>query len=162
MIDNIKTWFSGLENREQLLIGFGAVFLVVFLGYMLVIEPMFKSVNERAVKVENMREDLAMLQRAASQPSGDTAKQATAGRSLVVVVEQSATAAGLKRSLTGNQPQQNNVIRVNLKDAPFNAVVSWLAGLGAKEHLFIQSANIKSGPKPGTVTANVTLVRPAS
>ena len=158
-MDALKNWFSDLEQREQVIVSLGALFVVVFLGYFVVLKPAFKTVDDRAAKVERMRVDLGMLQQVAAQPKGADQSAAPAGRSLVVVVEQSVQAAGLKSSLTRNQPQAANTIRVTLQNAPFERVVRWLANVGSQHRLFIQSATINSAKQPGTVIANVTLTR---
>ena len=158
-MDGLKNWFAGLEQREQMLVGFGSVFVVIFLGYFLILEPAFNVVDERQERVERMRTDLSLLQQVAAQPKTTPQGNAPQGRSMVVVVEQTVQAAGLKSSLTRNQPQDANVIRVTLQNAPFENVVRWLADLGARHRMFIQSATINSAKQPGTVIANVTLSR---
>lgn len=157
-MDKLKVWFSSLESREQIMVGFCAVFSVVTLGYFLLLKPAWSMVDEKAERVAGMRATLALIQENSGKANNPSTPSAS-GRPLVVVVEQSVQAASLKPFLKRNQPQDTSTVRVSLDNAPFQNVMSWLAKLGENERMFIQSAVITRGQQAGTVKANVTLVR---
>lgn len=157
----MKDWFLGLEQRERVFVGGGAVAVVLLLFWALVINPLSASTAATTERVEAKRQTLAFLRGAAAElaAAGDVpaAGPDLAGQSLVVIVDRTARAAGLGSALTRNQPVGEDGIRVRLDDAAFDAVAAWLATLGTSAGLSIESASFDRTPDEGRVNASLVL-----
>lgn len=157
----MKDWFLGLEPRERLFVGVGAVAVVLMLFWALVLNPLQTSRADTTERVETKRQTLAFLRAAAAELAGagnvTAAGPDLAGQPLVVVVDRTARAAGLGAALTRNQPVGEDGIRVRLDEASFDAVALWLATLGTSAGLGIESASFDRSPAEGRVNANLVL-----
>lgn len=157
----MKEWFFGLESRERMLVSVGAVLVVVFLVWGVLLGPLYGATAATASRVETKRNTLAFLHEAAAELAGAAHLPAAgpdlAGQSLVVIVDRSARAAGLGASLTRNQPVGADGIRVRLEGAAFDATTHWLAGLSTSAGLAIESASFDRTPDEGRVNASLVL-----
>ncbi|NGP54665.1 type II secretion system protein GspM [Thioalkalivibrio sp. XN8] len=157
----MKDWFLGLEPRERVFVGGGAVAVLLLLLWALVINPLQASRAATAERVETKLETLAFLRAAAAELAGagnmPAAGPELAGQPLVVVVDRTARAAGLGTALTRNQPVGEDGIRVRLDEASFDAVARWLATLGATAGLSIEAASFDRTPAEGRVNASLVL-----
>jgi general secretion pathway protein M len=77
----------------------------------------------------------------------------------VVVVDRVGRESGLGSALKGTQPSGNGV-RVQLGDAPFDALITWIATLDQRYGLAIDSITIDRADKPGVVNANISFAAP--
>lgn len=157
----MKDWFLGLEPRERLFVGIGAVAVVLLLVWALVISPLGSARAATTERVETKRQTLAFVRSAAAElaAAGDlpAAGPNLAGQSLVVIVDRTARAAGLGNALTRNQPVGEDGIRVRLDNAAFDAVAAWLATIGTSAGLSIESASFDRTPDEGRVNASLVL-----
>jgi general secretion pathway protein M len=157
----MKEWFFGLESRERMLVSVGAVLVVVFLVWGVLLGPLYGATAATANRVETKRNTLAFLHEAAAELAASAHLPAAgpdlAGQSLVVIVDRSARAAGLGAALTRNQPVGADGIRVRLEGAAFDATTHWLAGLSTGAGLAIESASFDRTPDEGRVNASLVL-----
>lgn len=157
----MKDWFLGLEPRERVFVGGGAVAVALLLLWALLINPLQSSRAATAERVETKRATLAFLRAAAAELAGagnmPAAGPELAGQPLVVIVDRTARAAGLGTALTRNQPVGEDGIRVRLDEASFDAVARWLATLGTTAGLTIESASFDRTPAEGRVNASLVL-----
>jgi general secretion pathway protein M len=157
----MKEWFFGLEPRERLFVGVGAVAVVIAIIWGLLLSPLYGASAATASRIEAKRGTLAFLRGAAAELAGAAnvpdARPDLAGQSLVVIIDRSARQAGLGAALTNNQPIGEDGIRVRLENAPFDSVARWLGAVDASSGLAIESASFDRAPDPGRVNASLTL-----
>jgi general secretion pathway protein M len=157
----VKDWYLGLEPRERLIVGIGAVLVLLAVIWGLLINPLYNASAAATSRIEAKRGTLTFLRAAAAELSTAThlpaARPDLAGQSLVVIVDRSARQAGLGPALTNNQPIGDDGIRVRLENASFEAVARWLDALGAGSGLAIESASFDRAPQAGRVNASLTL-----
>jgi general secretion pathway protein M len=151
----LKTWYSGLQERERRIVAIGAAALglLILVGGVLQLQSAVSTAGRRA---DTRREDLAWMR--ANQPeiqSGAATLSSDTGEAPVVVVDRAGREAGLGGALKGTQPSGNGV-RVQLEAAPFDTLVTWLATLDQRYGLAIDSITVDRGARPGVVNANVT------
>lgn len=157
-VDRLKTWYAGLEPREQLTVSWGAiaaVALVVVIGVL----QMHATVARLEKRVAQKRADVAYIQsvlpelRAAPVPQGGD-------QSLVIVVDRTTRDAGLAMHLRGTEPAGMNSLRVRFEGASFDSTVVWLVRLQREYGIRISAAALERTAAPGIVNATVTLQRP--
>lgn len=154
----IKTWFTSLAEREQWLVGGGAVVAVVIVFWGLVWMPLSNATTARQEAVGDQKVLLAKL--AQIQPQSQTSNdRRTSNQSLVVLVDQTTRATGLAPALRRNQPDGNDTIRVTLQNASFDSVMQWLANLQSQHGVVVQSASVDTTRAPGTVNSTLVLTR---
>jgi general secretion pathway protein M len=156
----IKEWFYNLEPRERLMLLAGGIVGVVIILWGGLWRPLTTGALELADAVDSKRSQLASLQRAravAGQPGMQVSS--AAGQSLVLLVDQTHRSFGLDGSLTRNQPDGTDGIRVTFQNASFDALIAWLGALQANYGTSVDAATIDGARTPGVVNATVVLRR---
>jgi general secretion pathway protein M len=145
------------RDRRVLLIG-GIIAAILFL--LAVVLPLDRSVARLQSQVARKQADLVWMRSAAPEIAAAGPVRGTPGESLIVIVDQSAHEAGLGGSLAGSQPSGRGSLSVQLRKAPFDTLVAWLARLSQQNGVQIESATIDSTGQPGTVNASLVLKGP--
>jgi general secretion pathway protein M len=159
-MNKLRTWYAGLQAREQRMVTFGTVIVAVLVLFVGILLPLQSAVSSAVKRNETKREDLAWMRvnapeiRAAGGQLG-----ADTGEAPVVLVDRVGREAGLGSALRGTQPNGTGV-RVQLEAAPFDTLVTWLATLDERYGLAIESITVDRTPQPGMVNASITFSQP--
>jgi len=156
-VNSLKTWYSGLQAREQRVVAIGAVALCVLIlaAGLLSLES---AVSSAVRTKETRREDLAWMRVNAPEIQAGGASVADTGEAPVVLVDRVGREAGLGAALRGTQPSGAGV-RVQLESAPFDILITWLATLEERYGFAIESISVDRAAKPGVVNANITFAQ---
>ena len=104
----LKTWYSGLQERERRVVTIGAAglgLLILFGGILL---PLQSAVSAAGRRADTRREDLAWMRVNAPEiQSGAATLFSDTGEAPVVVVDRAGREAGLGGALKGTQPSGN-------------------------------------------------------
>ena len=158
----MKQWFEGLAKREQIIVGLGAVLVILALFYLLVWSPLTNGTERLQRSVADKQALLANLARwqgRLSPPQSGSGAAASAGQSLVVLVSQTVDRFELSSSLKSSQPAGSSAIRVQFEAAPFDTLVIWLGELQKSHGLSVQSASFNRTAASGRVDSTLTLER---
>lgn len=156
----LKTWYAGLQEREQRIVAIGAAALGVLLLIGGILLPLQAAVSTAVKRTETRREDLEWVRVNAPEiQAGAAALLSDTGEPPVVLVDRIGREAGLGTALRGTQPSGAGV-RVQLEAAPFDTLISWLATLDQRYGLAIDSITVDRAARPGVVNANVTFAAP--
>jgi general secretion pathway protein M len=159
LLQKLRSWLAGLSERERRMVTWGGAGAAVLLVFGAVVVPLYAAAGRSEQRVEQKRQDLEWMRGVAGElrAAGPAGEAAAAGQSLVVIVDQSARAAGLGGVLTGTQPSGTGGVRVRLEGAAFDTVVAWLANLRQQYGLGIESATVDRGAQSGIVNVSVIL-----
>ena len=155
-IEKLKGQFDQLNSRERTMVIAAAVALAFFIPYQFLWSPIVNGVDERRSKVEKQEQDLVWMQSKLSevqQLSRAAGNASAKGKSLYGLVEKTA------RQKFGSdiriQQEGKNGIRIQIKDAGFDAVVFWLDDLQMKYKVNIKDFKIDRSKIPGNVRASI-------
>lgn len=162
MMNSMQLWFAGLERREQVIVGAGALIVAGALLWVLLLKPLNDGVGRLSERVESKTGVLAQLYGAQDElmvaaRGGTGAPQA--GLSLIVIVDRTTKTSGLANYLSRNNPDGDNAIQVRFEDAPFDLVVGWLGDIGRQHGLTVALASFDAARGAGLVNASLTLER---
>lgn len=159
-MNKLRTWYAGLQAREQRMVAFGSVTVAVLVLFLGILMPLQSAVSSAVKRNATKREDLAWMRvnapeirAAGGQLAADT------GEAPVVLVDRVGREAGLGSALRGTQPNGTGV-RVQLEAAPFDTLVAWLATLDERYGLAIDSITVDRTAQPGMVNASITFSQP--
>ena len=154
----MKDWFEMLQPRERVVIALGGAIAVLILVWSFAWMPL-RSANlnlDTAVAEKyGLLADVSRLQPSGAPP----APAATSAESLVLIVDQTHRAHGLGGTLSRNQPDGENGIRVAFQRVPFTQLVSWLGDLRQGHGIVVVTANLDGTQQPGLVNATLVLRR---
>jgi len=159
LIAKFKAWYGGLQEREQRVVGIGAVALALLLLVGGILLPLQSAVSNAQKRTETKREDLAWMRGNVQEIQSSGGGLLGAGDPPVVVVDRVGREAGLGTSLRGTQPSGAGV-RVQLEAAPFDTLITWLASLDQRYGLAVESITVDRAARPGMVNANITFAPP--
>lgn len=154
----MKEWFEGLEARERMIlsVGFAAALIIVLWGFVWL--PLTNGTGDLHEAIAEKRALLVDIQRAEALPAAASrAAPVGDGRSLVVLVDQTAGSMGLRFSRT--RPDGPNAINVSFTAAPFDTLVSWLVTLERDHGITVESASFNSTRERGLVSGQLSLRR---
>lgn len=155
----MNAWWQSLEERERWFVGGLGVFLVVFLFYLILIEPLFSTAREYREKTAMAERELSWMREAVTMlPKNPGAPTGATDDSLTVIVDRTSGRHRLVTASTRQVPPDG--LRVKLDDASFDSIVSWLGDLHSRFGVQIEAANITQAGSKGTANANFTLRRP--
>jgi general secretion pathway protein M len=158
-MNKLKSWYAGLQSREQRVVKIGAIVLCVVILFGGILIPLESAVSS-AVRTQTTRaEDLAWMRSNAPEiQAGAGSLGADTGEAPVVLVDRVGREAGLAASLRGTQPSGTGV-RVQLEAASFDTMVTWIATLDERYGLAIDSISVDRAARPGVVNANITFTK---
>ena len=154
--DKLNAWLASLQERERLLVTWGGLAAAVLLVLGVGVLPLYSAAKSAELRVERKRNDLAWMQSVAGELRAAGPTQAS-GQSLVLIVDQTARAAGLAASLRDTQPSGTGGIRVRLESAPFDVIVAWLGDLARRNGLVVESATVDRTSRTGIVNASLIM-----
>lgn len=157
----MREWFDNLEQREQLIVGVGAVVAALLFYWLLIWEPMARKAVELQAGIAENRELIAYLQEAevearrlgASRPASARAS----GRSLLSTVDSSSKQAGLGEYIKRIQPEGQDSVRLWIENAPFDPLANWLLQLQRQYGVILDNGSLDRADRAGAVKARLTL-----
>ena len=158
-LNPLREQWNKLAPSERRLAMIGGVVVGATLLYVLLWLPIQKELTRLRVSVP---EERAQLQRMRAQAASIKPLRARSGAkpapgTLLSVIEQSASARGMRGFVTRMEADGGNGVQLTLDAVPFNSLLSWLADLQDSHSLLIESTSMDAHSAPGTVNAKLKL-----
>lgn len=164
-IEELRTWYQSLQQRERQVLLAGAVALAVMFLYVAVLHPYFSSKQQLQQQVTDRQALLTWMRPAAVQIESLRGRQPAAmptGQSLLALVDKSAGDSGFGTALKQVQTENDGSVRVQMQGAGFDNLVRWLGSLQQRYGISVREFNAQRSTAPGNVDAALTLVAPGS
>ncbi|VAX09529.1 hypothetical protein MNBD_GAMMA26-317 [hydrothermal vent metagenome] len=163
----MRRWWANLESREQRMLLFALVSVVVLGGHMFLVEPFMMQRELLISRVEAQKKLKMHLENVAQEANAlrdkaNSAKKLSGkgGNTLLAVVSTTSRSNGVKDSMKRIAPEGNRKARIWLEDAPFDQIVAWLTSVTSSYVVKIDSVNVNAEEIPGVVRAKLTLATP--
>jgi general secretion pathway protein M len=158
-LNPLRDQWSKLAPGERRLVTAGGAVLGVVVLYALLWLPVQKELARLRVSVPEERTQLERMraQAASIKPLRARSGSAPAAGTLLAVVEQSATARGLRGSITRMEADGSAGVQLTLDAVSFNSLLSWLSDLQDSHTLLVDTASMDAHTAPGTVNAKLKL-----
>jgi general secretion pathway protein M len=164
-IEELRTWYQALQERERHVLLAGAVALGAMFLYLAILHPYFSSKQRLEQQVTDRQQLLTWMKPAAAQIQSLRGQQPSAmpvGQSLLAVVDTSAGTAGFGTALKQVQTENDGSVRVQMQSAGFDSLVRWLGELQQRYGISVREFNAQRSTAPGNVDASLTLVAAGS
>jgi general secretion pathway protein M len=163
-LEDIQNWYQGLQQRERQMVLAASAVIVITLLYLSIWEPISTGIEDQTQKYQTQLDILDWMQTAAAevralQASGATKRQSNSSQPVTLLVENSATTAGLKPYLRKLESTSDKGARVTMDDASFDQILLWLNTLQTQYGISVSSANLDRADKAGAINARMTLNR---
>ncbi len=155
----VQDWFNNLRRNEQLILLFGAAFVLCYLFYIMVWSPIsadkgsFERQNIDAMhSLENVRQLAAQYK----QLNTSGAVQSSGGQqNLATLVDTSVKNNQLQ--YTRLQPSSSGDVQLRFENAVFNNLLAWIDELGVQHSVIVKDLSVSPGVAPGQVNVSIRL-----
>ncbi|MCW9029750.1 MAG: type II secretion system protein M [Kangiella sp.] len=155
----LKTWYSGLQQREQTMVIALGLSLAILLLFLIIVLPMrsyFTSLNDDLSYYENQ---LATVQKqVAAIKSAGPAKVNNENISLNQLVNQTAKSFGLSFSRI-EERERNKEIQLRLDNVEFDQLLRWISLLEQDRGLVVDTLRVSKKDAVGKVDASIKLIK---
>ena len=157
----VKAWYAGLKENEQLYVAIAGVLLGIVLVYSIIISPLNNAVNNLKLQV-NAQQNLIVWMQPRTQAVKGIAMPSSAtpitGDMLLSTID-----ARLKQTdWAGQNPDirqvNGNGVRVNFVSAPTDALLEWLVGQWQQSRITVFQIDATRTDKLGESQVTMTLV----
>jgi len=158
----MKDWFLSLTQRERIMVQIAASAVVIFMFYLIVLDPISTNYTNNKKNVAEATQTLEWMYSAERE-----VKQLRGGRLLpdqpqgkqfiLSMVDRSVRKAGLAGVMKRVQPEGDSGVRVWFEDAAFDELIKWLATIESKHGLLVNEINFEKTESTGLVNVRVFL-----
>jgi len=153
----MKAWFYNLQPRERWILIAGIVVVIGVVLWAGVLRPLRAQSVILQAAVASKQRLLLDLGRLGTAPTARTPGTQGAEQTLVVVVDSTAQAHGLR--ITRSRPNGPSGVEVTLQAVPFDVLVAWLMTLHGTYAVDVESAQLSTARQQGLVNGQVSLHR---
>jgi len=149
IVERVRVWWTGLTPRERVLVGTLGVLLTLAILVYGIVRPLQAS---RADSMASIRTYETLLARVGAAPAlGATAGPPPRTGSPADILTQSAATLGIQAAIEATPTG----VRATVADAPYDAVVNWMADVARTSALSATRVDIRRGTGPGRVSAQI-------
>ena len=155
----MKSWFSQLEQREQMsLLALGFV-LAAYVIYMVVWSPLASMRDELQEQNRGVAGTLERVDAMVSEviKLRDSGVRPGARRNLTTLINRST--ARMQLQVSRLQPNSRGEIQVRLESASFDDVLSWLHEMEFREGLLVREVSVTQAGAVGRVNVTVRIAQ---
>lgn len=149
--------WSDLQKREKLVVIWGGAFLLIILGYAVLIAPLRGDLVSMEAAVLSKKAELVWMQDGAVKARQLTALQSNKSAvSPLKVIDQAARKYGIDANLKRVDPGETGKIKVWFENLVFVDFMRFLRGIGGGQGLVVTNLSVERLDAPGIVNARVT------
>jgi len=159
----MKDWWNSLAKREQRLVLWGGIVVVLLIYYFAILSPMQDKISALKKSVANDAALLTWMQKAKSdvkQAEQNRVKNtANRSKSLLTLVDNSIKQKRINTAVTDIKQINKNEVQAKFQDVVFDNLIGWLQQLQKREAVKIKKIILRRTETQGVVSADVVLVR---
>lgn len=158
----MKSWFLALTQRERTMVQIAVSVILLFIIYMLIIEPISSRYELNKKNVATSMETIEWMHSAAQEVNQLRGGKLSVGRPqgkqfVLSLIDRSARKAGLASVMKRVQPEGESGVRIWFENAAFDELLKWLATIESKQGLIVNEINIEQTESSGLVNVRVFL-----
>ncbi|MSQ67901.1 MAG: type II secretion system protein M [Gammaproteobacteria bacterium] len=162
-MNDLAQWWQDRAPRERALLLFGGVVMLASLIFLGLLEPLAEhnQQQEKALRAQNANLQWLESQRHLVE-AGRPARPlpAAAGRSVLAVLNEAASAQGVAGQLKRVTPASDNRVMLTFEAVPYANYMRWLAALETQRGARVARIVLEKTTVPGQVNVGVALVFP--
>ncbi|MBF0152318.1 MAG: type II secretion system protein M [Magnetococcales bacterium] len=163
----LQTRWSGIGDREKVLVMGGSLLLAFLLLFFLVWSPIQEQHRELRTMTENRANTIRWMEQASREVAH--LKSLTGSRlslekgdSLLSLADRSVRKQGLGPVLKRVEPDGQDKVRLWFEQAPFQPLLVWMEALHDRYGIETVNVSIEKGKNPGLVNTQLVLVMQAA
>ncbi len=159
----INQWLDTLEQRERYIVLAGTICLAIILFYLIIWEPITSRHEQQQLNYNSQRQlynwmkNASLEIRSLNSTSGSNTSRFR-NQSIASLADRSAITSGVKPFIE-KIDQSKKGVKIKLKSANFDSIISWLTDLENKYAIIISKIKVEEAKEKGAVDALITLER---
>lgn len=144
-----------------------SILIVTTLLYLLLWEPVFKSLDEQSMKLQSQKKILLWMNDAEKEvislrSSGNTLSSQAYSQPISTLVERSATSAGIRSSIFKMKSNKKQTLDIEFKSVDFDRLTQWFGKLQNDYGITPKRVSITKTDTNGLVSCRATLIKSSS
>lgn len=156
-------WYKNLAVRERRFILIGAAIVALLLIYVLAYEPLESGLNQSQMTLDRKRLEFNKLinisQKYKQLRPLKNRSAAKDDRSLLAIIDQNSSVAGIKSAIKRLTPEGDSKVRVRVEDVAFDKMIEWLVTNASKNSIHAELLLVRRTEKKGIINATLLLSR---
>lgn len=160
-MNQIKEWWNGLQEREQYIVGGGAIALVIMLFWGAVWDPISdgvvkleKNIETNTTHLQEMKGNVAKIQQLQRMGGGIR----SGNRPLVSLLGERIKSSGLQQEKLTKDGSVNRY-KLRFENQPFDSFITMVGDLEQNHGIQVSSLSISPASDTGRVDIRVTMTR---
>ncbi|VAW61387.1 hypothetical protein MNBD_GAMMA08-1719 [hydrothermal vent metagenome] len=156
-------WLNTLDQREKYIVIGGAISLAIMLFYLIIWEPITSQYEQQKLHLDSQRQLYSWMKNASAEirslkSTGGNNIAKYRNQSIASLADRSAITSGIK-SYIEKIDQSKKGVKVNIKAANFDQIITWLTNLENKYGIIASKVKVETTKTKGAVDAQITLER---
>lgn len=156
----MKTYWNNLNERERWMLAGVAVFIVLYLMYLLIYAPLKQAIHDKSQQLVEKQETLVWMQQVAKQYKAKKAPENLSSSQLLTVLASQLSNTSFKQFTYQLQQTGTSDIQLVFDKVPYNLFVAWLWTISEKYAISIKQFNVEKTDTPGVVKMMIVINSP--
>ena len=155
----MRNWWDSLQPRDRLILGSGGIVAILIIMWEFAWKPLTDGREQLRTSVAAKEQLLTEVARASGIDATGAGPAVGGQQSMFVLIDETATAAGLGSAITRARPDGTNAINVTFSNASFDSLLAWLIALNLNSGVWVDGASINTARQQGLVSGQLLLRR---
>lgn len=147
----MKSFWLNLNRREQLLLGAGAVFFVIYLFYLCFLSPLFQAVTRSKKELLEKKQTLLWMQDILKKKNTQPGREKLQGAKRLSVLSSQLSEETFKKFPYQLQQKGAEEIQLSFEQVPFNAFLEWFWQFNLHYEVVLKKISIERKETEGLV-----------
>lgn len=158
-MNQIREWFDGLDDRDQMIaLSFGVI-LSILLVYLLIFSPLNNAVSDLDKKVAAQEKTVEWMKQQVPLIAGNNVASNGNRSSLPLASLINTTTKQYSLPVSRRDSKSPNEMQIWFDNVSFNSFLKWSAEVTNKHGVTIISVNVRSRERNGITSVNVKLLK---
>ncbi|MEM7304078.1 MAG: type II secretion system protein M [Pseudomonadota bacterium] len=163
-MESLKAWWQNLQTREQQLVMYGGIAVIILMFYTLAWSPLVNARDIKSMQVENNQELLSWMKTKSAEVkqlrlSNPQALRSDSNRSLLAIVDSLANQLGLRSAIRQIEPNGQDSVSIWMDEIEFDALITMIGQLEKRSNIVVSEASVNKLDQPGFVQARIQFYR---
>lgn len=158
-MQQLKEWYSGLDNNEQKMVQIASVFFGLVILIFGLLKPLSQSVTDLQTQVKSRQKSVDHWKQSMPLLLANRGQAAGGSSSMPLNTVITSTARKFNLNVSRVQEKGSDEIQVWFDNISFNDFLRWTAEIQNKHRVKVSSANIRSKDRDGLSSIDVKIIK---
>jgi general secretion pathway protein M len=158
-MEQLKNWYSGLDQNEQKITLIAALIVLTMLVYLLILEPVNSAVEQMQREVAATQQTIARIKQQVPMVLASKGTGGASPSSLPLTSVVNTTTSKYNLPVSRRDSKSPNEMQVWFDNVSFDSFIRWVAEINQKHGVTVTAVNVRSQDRNGITSINVKLLK---